>query len=263
MRAFENQPYRWVSGADKGRGAGLSLTPDVETVSDDYAWRFAGPVGDFLLQVQGDYFARLAGSVSGRRALEVGGGHGRLTRRLLDAGFAVTVQGSTADCDRRIRPWMAEFPDRLDFVESSLWDLPFAHREVDLVVGIRPLAHVEDWSGLLAEMARVCRDQLILGYTPTSGFNRLAPMFYGLKQRIEGNTRPYAAYDIEFLIDRLGGLGFVDFAVEKQFTMPLAVHRGIRSRPFSKAAEGAARALGLTRLVGAPALLSARRGAAT
>ncbi|MCG8689717.1 MAG: class I SAM-dependent methyltransferase [Minwuiales bacterium] len=256
---------RRVAGGGR-TASGMSLVPDVETASDAYAGRFAGPVGQFFLKVQGDRVSRLIGvrdgdtpCGAGLRALEVGGGHGQLTRLLLEAGFSVTVQGSAASCSHRIRPLMEEFPDRVSFVESSLWRLPFADGEFDLVIGIRLLAHVERWRELLAEMARVSRRQVVVGYSPITSINLVAPLFYRAKLMIEGDTRPYACYGTGSLIRCMSGFGFDDFAVERQFVVPMAVHRALRVRQLSQAAESICRGLGLTRLFGAPALLSARR----
>ena len=62
-----------------------TLTPDVETASDGYARRFAGPVGTYFLARQAAAVARLLSDsdAPGRRALDVGGGHGQLTPLLL------------------------------------------------------------------------------------------------------------------------------------------------------------------------------------
>lgn len=253
-------PQRLVVG-DGAAGCGMSSSPDVETASDAYARRFEGPVGRFFLETQKACVKRLIDPDGGHglHVLEVGGGHGQLTRLLLEAGCTVTVQGSAVKCRDRIEPLMDEFPNRLKFVESSLWRLPFPDRAFDLVIGIRLLAHVERWHDLLAEMTRVSRRQVIVGYSPLTGINLLAPLFYRVKLIIEGNTRPYACYATALLIACMGEFGFHDFAVERQFVIPMAVHRGLNAERLSQAAEGACRRMGLTRLFGAPALLSVKR----
>ena len=52
--------------------------PDVETASDDYAARFAGPVGAWMLQVQERAVLELIAPWPGASVLDVGGGHAQL-----------------------------------------------------------------------------------------------------------------------------------------------------------------------------------------
>ena len=104
-----------------------TTTPDVETASEDYARRFSGAIGRYLLDAQYEAFRRLyepsrRGPI---RVLDVGGGHAQLTQQLLDCGFVVWVHGSAACCAERLKPLMRRHPDRLRFVASDIWSLPF------------------------------------------------------------------------------------------------------------------------------------------
>lgn len=243
-----------------------TVTPDVETAGEGYARRFSGEVGAYFLEVQ-DAAARalLAPSpppARRPRALDVGGGHAQLTPLLLACGYEVWVQGSRAACADRLAPLRGPEGRRPRFVASSLWSLPFPDRSFDLVVGIRLLAHVERWQALLAEMARVCRHRLVVEYPPLASANALEPLLFRLKRRVEGNTRPYFCYSARRLARTLAPLGFERFAVEKEFFVPMVVHRALGRRALSEALEGAGRRAGLTRLLGSPALLLAERPAA-
>ena len=239
-----------------------TTTPDVETASADYADRFNGPVGRFLLDRQASAVRRLLGSGPTRRArvLDVGGGHAQLTPLLLERGFDVWVQGSAAGCAERIEPLIAESDGRLHFVVSPLWSLPFPEKYFDLVIGIRLLAHIEQWHELLGEMARVCRRRLMIDYPPLVGINILEPVLFRFKRQIEGNTRPYFSYTGTDLIGALQRADFERFAVEKQFLVPMAVHRALKSPGLSNMMETVCRVFGLTALLGCPALLLAERG---
>ena len=236
-------------------------TPDVETASTSYATRFEGPVGHFLLQGQAASVERLLSSQPSRqlRVLDVGGGHAQLTKFLLNRGSYVWVQGSAAGCARRICPLIPASRGRLHFVVSTLWSLPFPDNYFDLVIGIRLLAHVELWRELLTEMARVCRHRLLVDYPPFAGLNMLDPILFPLKRRIEGDTRPYFSYRKAALIESLRHVGFRRFIVRKQFLVPMAVHRGLNLPRFSSTVEAIGRALGLTAMLGCPALLLAER----
>ena len=237
-------------------------TPDVETASEAYARRFSGPIGAYLLDVQRALVMRLLPAASGLRILEVGGGHGQLTRALLDAGHEVVVHGSAASCAARQRPLMAERPDRLRFVVSSLWSLPFADGAFDAVIGLRLLAHVERFEALLAEMARVSRRSVIFDFAPQISSNFFEPLLFPLKRRVEGDTRPFFCYRTAQLRSPLAVAGFSSFRIEKQFFLPMVVHRKMASRNLSETLERTAGALGLTALLGAPAVIVAERGPA-
>jgi glycosyltransferase involved in cell wall biosynthesis/SAM-dependent methyltransferase len=239
-----------------------TTTPDIETASDAYARRFSGSAGRFLLEVQADAVNHLLQDTPAvGRVLEIGGGHGQLTQLLLDLGFEVWVQGSSTVCSRRVHLLMArsEYRDRLHFVASSLWELPFPDTSFDLVLGIRLLAHVERWRELLAEMARVCKQRLLLDYPPTMSANAFERWMFRFKRDIEGNTRPYFCYSFRELSGALRALGFERLSVEKEFFVPMVVHRALARQGLSRALERGSRALGLTRLVGGPVLLLAQR----
>jgi SAM-dependent methyltransferase len=238
-----------------------TLTPDVETASDGYARRFAGPVGTYFLAQQAAAAARLLSDsdAAGRRALDVGGGHGQLTPLLLQLGFDVWVQGSAPSCQRRLLNLMHEHRGRMHFVTSSLWALPFADRSFDLVLGIRLLAHVERWQALLSEMARVCRYQLLVEYPPIGSVNLFDRLLFPLKRKIETDTRPYFSYSSRQLLAALREFGFERFSAEKQFFLPMVIHRALKRPSLSRQLEACTRWLGLTQMLGAPVILVAER----
>jgi glycosyltransferase involved in cell wall biosynthesis len=154
---------------------------------------------------------------------------------------------------------MAEANGRLHFVTSSLWALPFADRSFDLVVGVRLLAHVQRWQALLAEMTRVCRQCLLIEYAPIASANILEPWLFALKRRIEGNTRPFLCYSRHQLAPVLREQGFADLTEQKEFLVPVVVHRALKRPDLSRRIESWNRSLGLTRWFGGPALLLAER----
>ncbi|HEX9203914.1 MAG TPA: class I SAM-dependent methyltransferase, partial [Vicinamibacteria bacterium] len=64
---------------------------DRETSSEEYARRFAGPLGAFFLEVQARTALELLRPWPGASVLDVGGGHAQIAGPLADAGHAVTV----------------------------------------------------------------------------------------------------------------------------------------------------------------------------
>jgi hypothetical protein len=154
---------------------------------------------------------------------------------------------------------MSERQRCLRFVVSSLWALPFADGAFDAVIGLRLLAHVEQFEVLLAEMARVSRRSVIVDFAPLVSSNLLQPLLFPLKRRIEGDTRPFFCYRTRQLLSPLLAAGFASIRIEKQFFLPIVVHRKMARRGLSERLEGVAGALGLTALLGAPAVMAAER----
>lgn len=232
------------------------LTADVVTSGDSYASRFSGPVGGWFLAVQARNAIELISDArpSCRSVLEVGGGHGQLTRPLLESGLRVVVHGSRAGCHERLR----DVSGRIGRVASDLWHLPFADASFDLVVAIRLLAHVTAWRELLAELARVARSHVLIDFPARGAIHRLAPSLFDAKRHFEGDTRPYFDYTEREVTDGFLNLGLERAGVRRQFALPMVVHRVLRRPGLSRRLESVAAGLGVTRRVGSPVLYLAR-----
>ena len=101
---------------------------DVVTSSDAYSRRFAGGVGRFFLERQAEAVLDLLRPWPGASVLDVGGGHGQVTGPLLDAGYAVSVLGSSPACEARVREWTQSGRARFlvdDLVAPGLQDRSF------------------------------------------------------------------------------------------------------------------------------------------
>lgn len=231
-------------------------TADVETASDDYASRFKGPVGAWLLEVQQRAVSGLLGPAAGRTLLDVGGGHGQLAGPLARAGWRVTVQGSEPSCSRRIEPLIAAGTVR--FVTADSLALPFPDRSFDAVVSVRLLPHCERWPALVAELCRVARGAVIVDYPTSESLNRVAPSLFGAKKRLEKNTRTFTLFTHREVEAAFAASGFAPAGRIGQFFLPMVLHRTLRCRPCSAALEALARAAGLTRRWGSPVVLKAR-----
>ena len=83
-------------------------TADIETSNDDYATRFAGKTGAWMLDVQTRLTRRQLASFPKGTLLDVGGGHGQLAHPLADDGWDITVLGSAPSCEKRIADVTAE-----------------------------------------------------------------------------------------------------------------------------------------------------------
>jgi len=172
-----------VPGPSEGRE-----DADVETSSEGYARRFAGPLGAFFLEVQARTALELLRPWPAASVLEVGGGHAQLAGPLVDAGYAVTVYGSDPACAARLRPWTDE--GRVGFRAGDLLHAPWPDRSFDVVLAFRLLPHVTRWAALIAELARLARRAVVVDYPTRRSLNVASGALFGLKRGVKGNTRP-------------------------------------------------------------------------
>jgi SAM-dependent methyltransferase len=228
---------------------------DVETSSEAYARRFAGPVGAFLLEVQARTTAELMAPWPGGSVLDVGGGHGQSVPALLGAGCRVTVFGSDPSCAARVRPWVDA--GQVLFESGDLLRLPFPDRSFDVCLSYRLLAHANRLADLVAELARVARHAVIVDYPSRRSVNAVAAPLFALKKGVEGDTRPFAVFADREIARAFASHGLRVTARRPQFFWPLALHRGLGRASLSRRLERAAR--GLRGSLGSPVILRVER----
>lgn len=206
--------------------------------------------------------ARLTLELLGGRArvLDVGGGHGQLARPLLDAGHDVTVYASSRDAVGSDVAALAE-AGRLALACGDLLHAPWPDRAFDAVLCFRLLPHARDWRALAAELARLATSAVIVDYPTRRSVNAISGALFGLKHRVEGDTRPFAVFADAEIAGAFGQHGLRVTARRPQFFFPMALHRALRSAAVARALEGVARPLGLTRALGSPVILRAERAA--
>lgn len=230
---------------------------DVETSSDAYARRFSGTVGAWFLDVQARATLELLAPWAGGSVLDVGGGHGQLTGPLVDAGFAVTVYSSSPRCEERVREWTRS--GRARFAEGDLLAAPFPERSFDVVLAYRLLPHVGDWRALVGELSRLCRRAVVVDYPTSRSVNAAAGTMFGLKKKVEGDTRPFTVFRDDEIAGAFAAHGLVPTARRPQFVLPMALHRATGSVALARALEGGAAGIGLRRAFGSPVLLRLER----
>lgn len=226
---------------------------DVETSSEDYARRFAGPVGRWFLDVQARTTLALLAPWPRASVVDVGGGHGQVAGPLVEAGHEVTVAGSDPSCAERVRALVEA--GRARFQAGDLLRLPFPDRSFDVALSFRLLPHVARWPDLVAELCRVARRAVLVDYPTRRSVNSMAGVLFDAKKRIEGNTRPFTVFADGEIEAAFARCGFRVTARRPQFFWPMALHRGLGSAPLSRGLEGAAGALGLRRALGSPVIL--------
>jgi len=236
-------------------------TADIETSNDDYATRFSGAVGAWLLETQErGTLGLLRGRLpAGARLLDVGGGHAQLAAPLCRAGYDVTVLGSAPSCRKRLEPLLQEYPETCRFMTGNVIDLPFEDRSFDGVICFRLLTHCERWPQLAAELCRVAAGPVVVDYPTGQSLNAIAPALFAAKKKVEKNTRTWRLFRHAEVREAFAAAGFAESGRFGQFFLPMVLHRALRCRPLSVALEGGCRALGLTRLWGTPVILRLER----
>jgi SAM-dependent methyltransferase len=232
---------------------------DIESSSPQYARRFAGPVGQWFLELQARLTLEcLSGLLPGATVLDVGGGHAQLAPPLVDAGYRVTVVGSDASCGERLGSLTSA--GRCRFEVADLLALPYSDQAFDAVVCYRLLAHSVDWKRLIGELCRVARSRVVVDYPSRRSVNLASAALFRIKNSIEqGTTRPYALYGRGEMAGVFAAAGFRVTAERPQFFLPMALYRLAGSVGLARAAEGLARVAGLTRLLGSPVIARADR----
>lgn len=230
---------------------------DIETSSDDYATRFAGPTGAWMLKIQERITLDLLRPTNARCVLEVGGGHGQLAGPLVASGYELTVLGSHESCRKRI----ADLTDKraCGFVVGNVINLPFEDRSFDAVLAFRLLTHCRRRQQLVRELCRVARKTVIVDYPTSQSINVIAPALFDLKKKMEKNTRHWALFKHREVLDEFAENGYQLEKRKAEFALPMALHRMLKCRPLSAALETACRVCGLTRLAGSPVIVKMTR----
>ncbi|MBQ7667149.1 MAG: tyrosine-protein phosphatase [Kiritimatiellae bacterium] len=231
---------------------GYPETADIETSSDDYATRFRGASGAWMLSVQEKAVLRLLRGVvpQGARILDVGGGHGQLARPLARAGYRVCVLSSSEECRRRIADLVEA--GAVEFKVGNVIDMPFGDREFDAVVAVRMLTHCSAWKTLVREMCRTSAGPVVTDYPTSQSLNAIAPALFKAKKKFEKNTRTWTLFRHAEVNAAFGDCGFRATGRVGQFFLPMVVHRMLKAKFLSAALEGACRVAGLSRLFGTP-----------
>jgi SAM-dependent methyltransferase len=230
---------------------------DVETSSEAYARRFSGAVGAWFLAVQAEATLDLLRPFPRARIVDVGGGHGQLAAPLAEAGYDVTVVGSTEACRARVQRLVDG--GRARFQAADLMRLPFGPRAFDVALAFRLLPHTARWRELAAELCRVAARAVIVDYPTRRSLNAVAAPLFGVKKRVEGDTRPFAVFADGDVEAAFAGQGFRVAERRPEFAVPMALHRALRVAALSRGLERAARVAGVTSRLGSPVIVRADR----
>ena len=164
-------------------------TADIETATAEYAGRFSGPTGQWLLNVQADGLRKSLKDLGPGRALDVGGGHAQTAPVLAECGLTPLVTGSAESCAERL-------PAGTEFVLADHLALPFEDQSFEAVISFRLLPHCERWRELIPELCRVAKHRVVVDYPARVSVNLLAESLFSLKKNVEKTPGPSPCFHI-------------------------------------------------------------------
>jgi SAM-dependent methyltransferase len=232
-------------------------TADIETATTDYASRFSGPAGEFFLDKQTKITLSFLADLPQARVLDVGGGHAQLAEPLIQHGFDITVTGSDESCRMRLDQRIA--PGDFEYHTCDSLQLPFEDRSFDVVMAFRLLPHVTRWQALIKELCRVADKCVIVDYPDRRSANILYEQFFGMKKKMEGNTRPFTLFSRRQISRELIKNGFLKPSFVPEFFLPMVIHRKLKNRTISSAVENCCKWTGMTSLLGSPIIFRSDR----
>lgn len=231
-------------------------TADIETSNDDYATRFRGKTGAWMLGVQTKLTRKQLSSFKKGTLLDVGGGHGQLAHPLAEDGWDITVTGSAKSCEHRIKDLTEA--GKCKFVVCNSIELPFPDKSFDAVICFRLLTHCDHWEQLVKELCRVSRGPVICDYPCHESVNAfMTPERFAKKKAIEKNTRTWHIFRHKEVTAAFKAAGRKIVSRKKQFVLPMAIHRKLKCAAISGFLETCCRIVGLNALFGSPVILRA------
>jgi ubiquinone/menaquinone biosynthesis C-methylase UbiE len=233
---------------------------DVFTSSDQYARRFSGKTGQWLVDRQTEILHNFFSALKPQTILDVGGGHGQVANSFCNE-YQVTVLGSTEDCSGQVKNAVAA--GKCKFESGDIEKLKFPAASFDGVTCLRYLPHTDNWKSEIAELCRVAKHFVVVDFPPLFSFNLLTPVLYQLKKRIEGNTRTYGIFTRNEISAEFEKRGYSLYSYKAEFFFPMVIHRVLQSPALSSVIEYIPRILGLTDFFGSPALACFKKNIAT
>ena len=223
------------------------------------ALRFSGPIGTLLAESQEAVLADFLGPVGGRRILDVGTGTGRAALAIARRGALVTGVDASAEMLRvaTARAEAQQVP--VSFGIGDAHRLEFPDRAFAAAVSLRVLMHTPDWRRCLAELCRVSAERVVFDYPAALSAAAVQAAGRHLLARAGRRVEAYRVMRGAAIREALRASGFRIERVHKQFVLPIAVHKLVGSRAFTRALEGTLAAVGLLRLVGSPVTVVAVR----
>lgn len=236
-----------------------SVYADPATAAGFDAAKFSGPIGTMLLEDQERVLNEFLGDVSGMSLLDVGTGTGRAALALARRGGIVTGIDASGEMLSVARQRAAAAGLNISFREGDAHALVFPDRSFDQAVCLRVLMHTPNWKRCLGELCRVTARRVVFDYPSLLSLAAVQALWRQTIHYSGLRTQAYRVLADSTVARELGRHGFRIAGRQRQFVLPIALHKLIGSRGFTRTAESALAAVGLLSLAGSPTTVAAER----
>lgn len=221
--------------------------------------RFGGPIGDLVARGQAAVLARFLGAAEGRSVLDVGTGTGRAALLMAAAGARVTGVDASEEMLAIARERAAAESATVAFFSGDAHALSFPDRSFDAAVSLRVLMHTPRWQTCVDELCRVSRHLVILDYPSARSVALVQSLARRVSHGLGADTEPYRVLSDRQIARAMAANGFTVRQVDRQFVLPIALHKAIGSPAFTQGSERLLARLGLLGLLGSPVTIVAER----
>lgn len=220
---------------------------------------FGGPVGELIVESQERVLIDFIGEVRDCTVLDVGTGTGRAALALAKRGAKVTGVDASPEMLKVAQSRTEEAHLHVKFLRGDAHALDFPDQSFDVTVSLRMLMHTPDWRRCLGELCRVSRRRVVFDYPPLVSAAALQVLARRIERIFGRRVETYHVISTNAVKTVLTEHGFRIVEMNRQFVLPIALHKAIGSRRFTQGAEKILAALGLLRLMGAPVTIEAER----
>ncbi len=221
--------------------------------------RFGGPIGELIARQQAAVLETFLDPVADRSILDVGTGTGRAALLLARKGARVTGIDASEAMLQVARQRAAEESAVVTFLAGDAHRIEFPDRSFDAAVCLRVVMHTPQWRTCVGELCRVARTLVVLDYPPARSMALLQSMGRKVLHAFGIRTEPYRVFLDTEMAAAFRAHGFRIRATDRQFVLPIAMHKAIGSLAFTRRCERVLGAVGLRTLVGSPVTLVAER----
>jgi SAM-dependent methyltransferase len=221
--------------------------------------RFSGPIGRLIAETQERVIAGFLAPIDGRTVLDVGTGTGRAAIALARRGAIVTGMDASNEMLAVARVRAAEAHVAVTFVTGDAHGLAFDDQSFGAVVCLRVLMHTPDWRRSLGELCRVARDRVVFDYPALASAAALQALTRRVFAAGGANVEAYRVFSDRAVQATLRARGFRVVDTQRQFVLPIALHKRVGSLAVTSRVEGALARVGLRWMLGSPVTVVAER----